>query len=231
MHKESCARVQATRNEHRGERRSTLAFPRLGRGECGGEARFEGWVAAAARLAVVVPSRPPSHGSIAAPLPRSPASGDARRRVFGLSFCWRRGKLGVATAAAGTHACHRSRNSTQPAPLLRLDREAPLSTVAVPAGQQRSPFVSTTCGGAGACSRSGGGGGGGAGPGGAGPLAECPWLPSPGRSSLPTRVVEAHGSLLLSSPIAGSPPTPPCGSRRVRCRGRPPAQATPSLPI
>ena len=63
------------------------------------------------------------------------------------------------------------------------------------------------------------------------PLACGPLPPSAGRSSLPTRVVEAHGALLLSSSIAGSPPTPPCGSRRVRCRGRPPAQATPSLPI
>lgn len=118
LHEESGARGQATRNEHRGERRSTFAFPRLARGECGGEAGFGGWVAAAARLAVVVPSRPPSHGSLAAPVPRSPASGDERRRVFGLSACWRRGPRGGTTAAAATHACHRPRTSTQPAPLL-----------------------------------------------------------------------------------------------------------------
>lgn len=53
------------------------------------------------------------------------------------------------------------------------------------------------------------------------PLACVPALPSAGRCSSPTRVVEAHGSLLLSSSIAGSPPTPPFGLRRVRCDGRP----------
>ena len=63
------------------------------------------------------------------------------------------------------------------------------------------------------------------------PLAASVWLPSPGRTSLPTRAVEAHGALSLCHPAAASPPTPPFGWRRVRRRGRPPAQATPSLPI
>ena len=225
-HKESWARASATGNGHRDQPRMHTGLARCPRAQRGNGARFLGWVAAAAAVPFVVPTRPPSHGSIAASIPRSPASGDARRRGFGLSACWRRGARGAPTAAAGTHACHRSRNSTHSAPLLRLDREAPLSTFAVPADPQRSSFVSTTCGGAGGCSRRGGGGAGGG-----WTLAESVWLPSPGRSSLPTRVVEAHGALSLWHPAAASPPTPPFGSRRVRCQGRRPAQGTPSLPI
>ena len=225
-HKESWARASATGNGHRDQARMHTGLARCPRAQRGNGAQFLGWVAAAAAVPFVVPTRPPSHGSIAAPIPRSPASGDARRRGFGLSACWRRGARGAPTAAAGTHACHRSRNSTHSAPLLRLDREAPLSTFAVPAGPQRSSFVSATCGGAGGCSRSGGGGAGGG-----WTLAESLWLPSPGRSSLPTRVVEAHGALSLCHPAAASPPTPPFGSRRLRCQGRRPAQGTPSLPI
>jgi hypothetical protein len=161
-HKESWARASATGNGHRDQPRMHTGLARCPRAQRGNGARFLGWVAAAAAVPFVVPTRPPSHGSIAAPIPRFPASGDARRRGFGLSACWRRGARGAPTAAAGTHACHRSRNSTHSAPPLRLDREAPLSTFAVPAGPQRSSFVSATCGGAGGCSRGRSGGVGGA---------------------------------------------------------------------
>lgn len=225
MHKESCARVQETRNEHRGQRRSTIALTRPGRGECGGEARFGCWVAEAAPVAVVVCTGPPSRSTIAAPLPRSPASGVAWRQGFGLDTCWRRGALGVPAAAAGTHGCHRPLRSTQPAPLLRHDGGAPLSTTARSRGWRRPPFMSALGGGGGRqqSQRRGGGGG--------GHSSGSPGAPSAGRRSLHTSVVRAHGPLLLSSPIAGSPPTPPFGLRRVRRAGRPAHPATPSPPI
>ena len=223
--KESWARASATRNAHRGQLRVRMALTRRPRPKCGCRAGFLRWVAEAALVAVVVCTRPPSRSTIPAPLPRSPARGAAWRRGFGLDTCWRRGAMGVPTAAAGTHGCHRPLRSTQPAPLRTDGGGAPLSTFAVAADPQRSAFTSAPCGGGGRPDsrrrrrrwRR--------------PLADSLWLPSPGRTSLPARAVEAHGALSLCHPAAASPTTPPFGLRRVRRRGRPPAQATPSLPI
>ena len=202
-HKESWPRASATRDAHRGQRRVRMALTRAPRPKCGCRVGFLRWVAEAAPVAVVVCTGPPSRSTIAAPLPRSPASGVAWRQGFGLDTCWRRGALGVPAAAAGTHGCHRPLRSTQPAPLLRHDGGAPLSTTARSRGWRRPPFMSALGGGGGRqqSQRRGGGGG--------GHSSGSPGAPSAGRRSLHTSVVRAHGPLLLSSPIAGSPPTPP----------------------
>jgi len=63
-------------------------------------------------------------------------------------------------ATLGAEAQHRWLHSTRSAPLRTDGAGAPLSTFAVPAGPQRSFFVSAPCSGAGGCSRSGGGGAG-----------------------------------------------------------------------
>ena len=183
---------------------------RCPRAQRGNGTRFLGWVAAAAAVPFVVPTRPPSHGSIAAPIPRSPASGDARRRGFGLSACWRRGRWEAARGGArgrGTGpvaaldplgaTAHRRRGC---APEHVRGAGGPAAVVLrvytlrrggrLQSRRQRRRWRR--------------------------PLAESLWLPSAARSSLPTRVVEAHGALSLCNPAAASPPTPPFGSRRVR---------------
>ena len=224
-HKESWARASATGNGHRDQPRMHTGLARCPRAQRGNGTRFLGWVAAAAAVPFVVPTRPPSHGSIAAPIPRSPASGDARRRGFGRLTCRRRGRWEAARGGA------RGRGT---GPVAALD---PLGATA----HRRRGCTPEHVRGAGGpaaidlrvCALRRGGrlqsqrrrrrwrr-----------PLAESLWLPSPGRTSLPTRAVAAHGALSLCNPAAASPPTPPFGSRRVRCQGRPPAQATPSLPI
>ena len=225
MHKKSCARVQEARNEHRGQLRSTLAFSRLGRGECGGEAGFGCWAAEAAPVAVVAPTRLPSPGSIPAPIPRSPASGDARRRGFGLDPCWRRGAAGSARGGGGGRGASPACAPDSAGATAQARRRGTPEHDCVVAGLEAITFhvctlwrrrVAAVAAAAAAARR---------------PLACGPLPPSAGRSSLPTRVVEAHGALLLSSSIAGSPPTPPFGLRRVRRDPRPTRPAAPSPPI
>jgi hypothetical protein len=147
MHKESWARVPATRNGHRGQLRMHAALTRSPRAECSGRARFVRWAAEAALVAVVVSTGSPSQGSIPAPIPRSPASGGACRRGLGLDTCWRRGSAGSAVAEAEAQSWHRSLHPTQPAPLLWRDEGASLSTIMQSRGRQRSSFMSALGGG------------------------------------------------------------------------------------
>jgi hypothetical protein len=229
--KESGAGTQATRNRHCGQLRRHRALPRLPRPECSCRAGFLRWVAEAAAVAVVVSTRPPSHGSIAAPIPRSPASGGARRRGFGRHTVgsggrweqpWERSGPRASTGGCTRPTRRHCSGSTRGA--------SPLSTAAVAAGRQRSSFVSAPCGGgraaavaAAAAARWW-------------PLAVAQPLPSAGRRSLHTRAVERHGALYRGAAIARSPPTPHWG--RAECDstvGRPvrpplPHQSGPPVP-
>jgi hypothetical protein len=222
---ESGARPPATRNGHRRQLRPLMAFARLGRGECGSGGGFLRRVAEAAAGVVVVPTGPPSQGSIPAPLPRSPASGGARRRGFDLDVCWRRGAAGSARgggSGGGLSPVSARDSAGATAPARRggtPDHDRAVGEAAAivlrvytsrrqraAAGRRRRRRPSRR--------RLG-----------------CPAAPSAGRCSLHRRAVEAHGSLLLSSPIAGPPPTPPFESSRMRCDRRPAPPATPSPPI
>jgi hypothetical protein len=121
-HKESWARASATRNGHRGQPRMHTALSRFLRAQCSCRVGFLRWVAEAAVAPFVVSTRRPSRGSIAAPIPRSPASGGARRRGFGLHTVGGGERWEQPVGALGAEGQHRWLHSTHSAPLLRLDK-------------------------------------------------------------------------------------------------------------